>query len=604
MKNRYGVPLFSGTQSWPAGVILAGGQSSRFGSNKALAHHRGRPLIVHVATTLAPLFSQRLLVTNEPCNFAFVGWPMTADRITGAGPLAGIQAALRELTADRIFVTACDMPLLDGKIIERLCNCPGDWDVVLPALARGREPLHAVYHRRILPQLEAALDCGDYRLTDLLAKLRVREMSGSELGIGAGKSSSFVNINYRRDLENLASSPLSWQQASRLIREAVSPDDPETVELADALDRIPAAPVRARLAVPSFPQSCRDGYALRAADCAPRPGTTVVLRIKGEIAAGAPPPAKLQAGESYRIMTGGLVPPGADTVVPFEEVQRQGRQSITLATGPRSDRHIRPPGSELGRGRVVARAGRVIAPEHLALLATAGCEQLEVFRRPRVGILCTGNELVSAAAPTPPPGSLISGNRLLLAGLVKRYGGQPVDLGTVGDDTDTIIAALAEQRRQGLRLLITTGGLGPGKYDLVAGALEKLGAAILYRELKVRPGKATLAAQLDQQLIFGLPGPPPAVHLLFHLLIGPALNRARGLKQAGPALLRLPLAHPVRVRRRGMLHLKEGVMTAPPSGRPAIRSPQPGEALNAVLLVPANRRQLKAGELVRTLLVP
>ncbi|MDZ7642749.1 MAG: NTP transferase domain-containing protein, partial [Desulfurivibrio sp.] len=386
-----------GEHPWPAGVILAGGRSSRFGSNKALAHHRGQPLIVHVATTLDRLFNQRLLVTNEPQSFAFVGWPMTADRISGAGPLAGIQAALHELDAERLFVTACDMPLLDGEIIARLCNCPGDWDVVLPALATGREPLHAVYHRRILPQLEAALARGDYRIADLLAELRVREMSGNELGIGAGKSSSFVNINYRRDLENLATAPLSWLQARRLILEAIQPDQPETIPLTEALDRIPAQPVRARLAVPSFPQSCRDGYALRAADCTARQGATVNLQIKGEIAAGTPPPAKLQAGESYRIMTGGLVPPGADTVVPFEEIQHQERQSITLASGCRPGTHIRPPGSELGRGRVVVRAGRVIAPEHLARLATAGCEQLAVYPRPRVGILCTGSELLTTA---------------------------------------------------------------------------------------------------------------------------------------------------------------------------------------------------------------
>ncbi|MDF1613985.1 molybdenum cofactor guanylyltransferase [Desulfurivibrio dismutans] len=184
-----------------AGVILAGGKSSRFGSNKALARHRGRPLVAHVAMVLEELFSERLLVTNTPAEYAFLGWPMTGDIVLNAGPLAGIQAALHHIAAPRAFVVACDMPRLNGEIIRRLCRCPGDWDVVLPATATGPEPLHAVYHRRILPAVQEALARGEGKLGQLLQELRVREMNAAELGLTTAADPAFTNINFREDLD-------------------------------------------------------------------------------------------------------------------------------------------------------------------------------------------------------------------------------------------------------------------------------------------------------------------------------------------------------------------------------------------------------------------
>ncbi|ADH86645.1 molybdenum cofactor guanylyltransferase [Desulfurivibrio alkaliphilus] len=183
-----------------AGVILAGGKSSRFGSNKALAHYRGRPLVARVAAVLEEIFSERLLVTNTPADYAFLGWPMTGDLVLNAGPLGGIQAALRRIDAPRAFVVACDMPHLNGAVIRRLCRCPGDWDVILPAPTTGPEPLHAVYHRRILPAVEAALARGEGKLSLLLQELRVRRMTAAELGLAAASDPAFTNINYREDL--------------------------------------------------------------------------------------------------------------------------------------------------------------------------------------------------------------------------------------------------------------------------------------------------------------------------------------------------------------------------------------------------------------------
>ena len=589
------------------GVILAGGRSSRFGSNKALALYRGRPLIEHVARVLSGLFDRRLLVTNSPEEYAFLGWPMTGDLTRGAGPLAGIEAACATIETPWAFITACDMPLLDPALIRRLCAKADDWDVVLPAPGGQREPLHALYHRRILPQVTASLARGEKRISDLLTRLRVRELNAAELGLGSQTLRPFININFTQELEALQDQRLNptLEQAQRLILAQTRPGPGELLPLAEVLDRIPTAAVRARLAVPSFPQACRDGYALRAADTgAATPNHKVSLDIRGEIAAG--PQERIEPlgqGGTYRIMTGGMVPPGTDSVIPFEEVSREGQRQIELATPCRPGSHIRPVGTDLRRNQVIVPAGRRIEPDHLPRLATAGVSEIEVFVRPRVGLLCTGSELLVDTGENPAPGNLIGGNRFLLAGLIRRCGAEPVDMGTIPDDGRKIAAALNAHREQGLDAIISTGGMGPGKYDLVGRVLEKLRAPVLYREIKVRPGKATMAALLGETLFFGLPGPPPAVHLLFHLLIAPALRRLQGDRHPRSGLLRARLLHPLQVRHQGVIHLKEAVLI-PAGERLTVRSPRPGEALNGVMLIPAHRRALKPGELISLIPVP
>lgn len=396
---------------------------------------------------------------------------------------------------------------------------------------------------------------------------------------------------------------LTLHQAQRQILAHSRPGPPETVPLERALGRIPAAAVRARLAVPSFPQSSRDGYALRARDtikAATDPGG-VRLEVLGEIAAGRTRPAgRLKPGQAYRIMTGGLLPPGADSVIAFENVHHEEERHITLLTTCRRGDYIRPAGTDLRRRQIIVHAGRPVSPEHLPRLATAGVGELAVYPRPRVGLLCTGSELLDDTGENPVPGSLISGNRFLLAGLIRRWGGEPVDLGTVRDDPEAIAAILSRQAQQGLDMIISTGGMGPGKHDLVDGVLERLQAELLYRQLHLRPGKATMAAMLKQTLFFGLPGPPPAVHLLFYLLVAPALRRAQGHHRPGAVTVNACLSKPLTRPRSGVMQLKDAVLRAE-GGRLLVRPLRAGETMNAIIMVPANRRHLRQKEMVRVL---
>lgn len=187
-----------------AGVILAGGKSSRFGSNKALALHQGAALIEGVTRRLAGLFPETLLITNTPQAYAFLGWPMAADQYPGCGPLAGIHAALRAVSQPRAFVCGCDMPLVNQALIRFLCELPGDHDVVLPWLPEGPEPLYAVYSKKALPVIEENLAQNQCKIGALYEKLRIRKVTAEEILQILPDFTTFQNINHQHDLARLA----------------------------------------------------------------------------------------------------------------------------------------------------------------------------------------------------------------------------------------------------------------------------------------------------------------------------------------------------------------------------------------------------------------
>ncbi len=593
-------PKLTGT----AGVILAGGASSRFGSNKALASYQGQPLIASGAAVLAGLFHEQLLVTNTPEIYRFLGWPMVGDYYRDAGPLAGIHAALTTITAERAMVVACDMPMLNAPLIRFLCDQGTEWDVVLPRLANGHEPLHAVYHKRCLPVIERHLRMGQRKLWQLLADLKVREIDEQELLAVVPDLSPFHNVNRPEDLatKTFPQKPLTLAAAQRLLRQHIAPTATETIPLGEALGRIPVVPVRAPFAVPSFCQSTRDGFAVRRRDLRhASAGSPVTLVIRGEIAAGDTAARQIDRGETLRIMTGARLPTGADAVVPFEEAHEAGG-TIRLTAPLRRNSHLRPPGTDCRANQILLPAGRPIMPYDLARMAPAGVARLMVHAMPRAGYLCTGSELTDDAANLQ-PGQIISGNRPLLQALLRQSGAEPVDLGTVPDTVAALTSTLTAAQSQRLSLCITTGGMGPGKYDLVTHALEQLGAHILYHSLKVRPGKATLAATINGLLFIALPGPPPAVHLLFHELITPLIRQAQGSRQRLPKPIKATLTTSVQVRQSGVLHLKEAVLF-PANGSLLARLPRQGESPNAILLVPPTHRTMRTGEPATLHLLP
>jgi molybdopterin-guanine dinucleotide biosynthesis protein A len=191
-----------------AGVIMAGGASSRFGSNKALALLDRKPVIQHVADILAAVFPSCLLSTNTPETYAFLGLPTVADIFPAAGPLAGIHAALYYIAEPRAFIAGCDMPLLAPALIRLLCTLADqdDWDVVLPWPTSGPEPLCAVYSRTALPVIEKSLTKGNRKIRDTLAELRVRRVEETELLTVVDNLNTLHNINRPEDLADITGS--------------------------------------------------------------------------------------------------------------------------------------------------------------------------------------------------------------------------------------------------------------------------------------------------------------------------------------------------------------------------------------------------------------
>ena len=187
-----------------AGVILAGGKSSRFGSNKALALHQGAALIQGIARKLAGLFPETLLVTNTPEDYGFLGWPMVADHYHNCGPLAGIHAALRTVSQPRAFICGCDMPLVNPELIRFLCELDGDHDMALPWLDEGPEPLYAVYSKNGLAVIESHLAKKQCKIGTLYEKLRIRKVTAEEILQILPDFTTFQNINHQHDLVRLA----------------------------------------------------------------------------------------------------------------------------------------------------------------------------------------------------------------------------------------------------------------------------------------------------------------------------------------------------------------------------------------------------------------
>lgn len=183
-----------------AGVILAGGNSCRFGSNKALVRLRGKPLIKHVTDILTPLFTTCLLVTNSPEEYAFLGLPMTGDQWQGAGPLAGIHASLIHIREPFAFVTGCDLPFIHAEVISLLCRLVHGYCAAVPCLDHGLEPLCAIYHKNCLPIIEEQLVRGERKIGRIFSRLPTRLVTEKEILGVVQDLSSFYNINRPEDL--------------------------------------------------------------------------------------------------------------------------------------------------------------------------------------------------------------------------------------------------------------------------------------------------------------------------------------------------------------------------------------------------------------------
>jgi molybdopterin molybdotransferase len=330
---------------------------------------------------------------------------------------------------------------------------------------------------------------------------------------------------------------ISVHDALTLILDTVSPLAGERVGLLQAVGRVLAEEIRSEREVPPFANSAMDGYAVRWEDIrdanADQP---VALEILEVIQAGAVPTQAVTSGSASKIMTGAVLPAGADTVVRVEDTEEyDGR--VWIKRSERPGTHIRAGGEDIHRGQLVLEKGRVLRPADIGLLASVGRSFVLVRQRPRVAILSTGNELVEVDG-TLRPGQIVNSNAYTLAAAVQEAGGQPVPLEIARDTLGEIRVALNEAVRHDV--VLSTGGVSVGDFDFVKAAMDELGIRRLFWQVAQKPGKPLTFGLLRERPYFGLPGNPVSALVCFYLYVRPALGKMTGHKK-----LFLPVVHAI-----------------------------------------------------------
>jgi molybdopterin molybdotransferase len=315
---------------------------------------------------------------------------------------------------------------------------------------------------------------------------------------------------------------ISVEEALARLLEPLEALPPEQISLVDGLGRVLAEDVAARRTQPPFAVSAMDGYAVRAEDLAAIP---VELRIVAEVPAGAGFGGHVGAGEAARIFTGAPLPAGTDTIVIQEDAQREGDRVRVLEGAPRG-RYVRREGLDFVNGEVLLRSGRRLTARDIGLLAAMNRPWLFVHRRPRIGILSTGDEIVMPGDPIGPH-QIVSSNSFSLAAAVAACGGVPVSVGNAPDDPAALrrLAAAAS----GVDLLVTTGGVSVGEHDLVREALAVDGFELDFWQIAMRPGKPLMVGRYRGTPLIGLPGNPVSTLVCALLFLKPALDRLSGV---------------------------------------------------------------------------
>jgi molybdopterin molybdotransferase len=317
---------------------------------------------------------------------------------------------------------------------------------------------------------------------------------------------------------------LTFEEAQQRVLARVRVLDAEQVALADAAGRVTAEPARATVDLPPFPSSAMDGYAVRAQDV---PGT---LPVVAEVAAGRPASRALAAGEAMGISTGGVVPDGADAVIPVEYVVQHDNE-IEVADVVAAGANVRPRGGDAAAGDVVVDAGVRLGATQLGALAAAGAARVSCVRRPRVVVLSTGTELVRPGEPLG-PGQLYESNGLMLAAALSASGADIEVLPTVADDESAHRAAL--ERGLAADVLVTSGGVSVGPHDLVRRIEAELGVEEVFWRVAIKPGKPVSFGVRGATLVFGLPGNPVSSLVGCELFVKPALRALQGLRDPLP----------------------------------------------------------------------
>jgi molybdopterin molybdotransferase len=398
---------------------------------------------------------------------------------------------------------------------------------------------------------------------------------------------------------------LSVAEAQQIILAQIKRLEPETVPLLEALGRVLAEDISADGALPPFDNSAMDGYAVRAEDLAGASSDRPVrLPVIADVPAGHLTTAEVAAGTAARITTGAMLPRGADTVVPVEDTDDQARgasallKAVTFYAAPQRGAHVRTAGSDVPPGAQVLRQGVFIRPAEVALLSAVGHSQVAVYRRPRVALLATGDELV-APDQRPGPGQIRNVNENSTAALVLRYGGIPLLLGIARDRSAAVAAKLAEAITQRADLIVASAGVSVGAYDVVKDVVRAHGSIDLWK-VRMRPGKPIAFGQYRGVPFFGLPGNPVSAMMTFEQFVRPALRIMGGFAHWQKPTVTVTLLEAIEsdgreTYARAWVERGGGGWTARLSGGQGSNMLHSLARANALVIVPDGITQLAAG---------
>ena len=344
---------------------------------------------------------------------------------------------------------------------------------------------------------------------------------------------------------------ISIEDAQRTILEYITPLETEKVSVFQGLNRVTPEDHIAPWDIPAADNSAMDGFAFsHAALSGDR------LRVTGFLPAGEVGLVPAPAGEAIKIMTGAPIPPGCDTVVPIEDVEEDG-EWIRFTSKIKAGSHVRKRGEDIWSGNVVIRAGALLRPQEIGMLSAMGTTALAVYRRARVAILATGDELLEPGS-TPAPGKIINSNSYSLAAQVLDVGGDPVLLGIAPDTLD----ATCDKIRAGLNadMLVITGGVSVGDRDFVKEAIEKLGGSVTFWKVNMKPGKPLAFAMLQGKPVFALAGNPVGAMVSFELFVRPSILKSMGHKRLFRPVVKAVLQEPA-ANQGKRPHLVRGIVS-------------------------------------------
>jgi molybdopterin molybdotransferase len=394
---------------------------------------------------------------------------------------------------------------------------------------------------------------------------------------------------------------IEYKEARALVLSAAKALPAEPVPLARALGRTLARDVRAGEDIPPFTKSAMDGYAVRASDTRPAP---VELAVVEDLPAGRLPRSRIGPGEAARIMTGAPLPEGADAVVMVEDTERPGPSSVVIRRTVDHGDNVGPAGEDVAKGETALERGTVIGPAETGMLAAVGLTRVAVVRRPRVAVISTGDEIVEPGERKR-RGQIRNSNGPALTALAVRAGAEAEYLGIARDRRPSLAAKL--RRAVGADILVLSGGVSVGDYDLVKDELLAAGVRPVFWKVRIKPGKPVFFGRRGRQLVFGLPGNPTSAMVTFQLFVGPALERLFGRSGVGPATVSAVLAAGLAVKPGRLQFLRGLVVSRGPVLKVTPYDDQKSGVLRSMvrsqvlIVVPADVSSLEAGTEVEVL---